>query len=91
MELHTSLVGEHSRFLKTYHRVKKELFWEGLKIDVQRFMEECLVYQKNKVETIKTLGLLQPLNIPSQCWEEVLMDFITATHVKRKECYYGGS
>jgi hypothetical protein len=28
------------------------------------------------VETIKTSGLLQPLSIPSQCWEEVSMDFI---------------
>ena len=32
---------------------------------------------KNKVETIKTPGLLQPLSIPSQCWEEVSIDFIT--------------
>jgi hypothetical protein len=38
---------------------------------------ECLVCQQNKVETIKTLGLLQPLAIPSQRWEEVSMDFIT--------------
>jgi hypothetical protein len=29
------------------------------------------------VETIKTLGLLQPLSISSQRWEEVSMDFIT--------------
>jgi hypothetical protein len=29
------------------------------------------------VETIKTPGLLQPLSIPSQCWEEISMDFIT--------------
>jgi hypothetical protein len=29
------------------------------------------------VETIKTPGLLQPLSIPSQHWEEVSMDFIT--------------
>ena len=28
------------------------------------------------METIKTLGLLQPLAIPSQLWEEVSMDFI---------------
>ena len=39
-------------------------------------MAECLVCQQNKVETIKTLGLLQPLSIPSQCWEEISMDFI---------------
>jgi hypothetical protein len=38
---------------------------------------ECLVFQQNKVETIKTPSLLQPLAIPSQCWEEVSMDFIT--------------
>jgi hypothetical protein len=75
LELHTSPVGGHSGFLKTYHRVKKELFWDGFKIDVQRFVEKCLVCQKNKVETIKTPGLLQPLAIPSQHWEEVSMDF----------------
>ena len=39
-------------------------------------MVECLVCQQNKVETIKTPGLLQPLSIPSQCWEDVSMDFI---------------
>jgi hypothetical protein len=39
-------------------------------------VEECLVCQQNKVEKIKTPGLLQPLPIPSQHWEEVSMDFI---------------
>jgi transposase InsO family protein len=77
LELHTSPVEGHSRFLKTYHRVKKDFFWDGLKTNVQRFVAECVVCQQNKVETIKTPGLLQPLFIPSQCWEEVAMDFIT--------------
>lgn len=40
-------------------------------------MAECMVCQKNKGETIKSPGLLQPLSIPSQRWEEVSMDFIT--------------
>jgi hypothetical protein len=40
LELHTSRVGGHSRFLKTYHRVKKEFFWDGLINDVQRFLVE---------------------------------------------------
>jgi hypothetical protein len=59
LELHTSPVGGHSGFLKTYHRVKKDFFWDGLKIDVQRFVAECLVCQQNKVETIKTPGILE--------------------------------
>eukprot|EP00253_Pinus_taeda_P036062 PITA_36062 len=77
MELHTSPLGGNSGFLKTYLRVKKEFFWEGLKSDIQKFVAECLIFQHNKVETIKTSGLLQPLSIPSQRWEEVSMDFIT--------------
>jgi hypothetical protein len=77
LELHTSPVGGHSGFLKTYHKVKKDFFWDGLKTNVQRFVAECVVCQQNKVETIHTLGLLQPLSIPSQRWEEVSMDFIT--------------
>jgi hypothetical protein len=75
--LHTSPVGGHSGFLKTYHRVKKEFFWDGLKTDVQRFVVEFLVFQQNNVEKNNTPGLLQPLSIPIQCWEEVSMDFIT--------------
>jgi hypothetical protein len=76
LELHTSPVGGHLGFLKTYHRVKKDFFWDGLKTDVQMFVAECLVCQQNKVETIKIPGILQPLAITSQCWEEVSIDFI---------------
>jgi hypothetical protein len=53
------------------------IFWDGLKSDIHKFVVECLVCQQNKVETIKTPGLLQPLAIPCQRWEEVSMDFIT--------------
>ena len=76
-ELHASPVGGHSGFLKTYHRIKHDFFWEGLKGDVQKFVAECMVCQQNKGETIKSPGILQLLSIPSQRWEEVSMDFIT--------------
>ena len=76
MELHTSPLGGHLGFLKTYQRVKKEFFWDELKFDIQNFVVECLVFQQNKFDTIKTPGLLKPLSIPSQRWEEILMDFI---------------
>ena len=51
--------------------------WDGLKTDVQKFVTKCLVCQQNKVETIKTPGLLQPLSIPSQRWTDVSIVFIT--------------
>ena len=57
-ELHTSPLGGRSGFLKTYPKVKKEFFWDGLKSDIQKFVVECLVFQQNKVETVKTPGIL---------------------------------
>jgi hypothetical protein len=77
LQLHTSMIGGHSGFLKTYHKVKRDFFGDGLKTDVQMFVEIFLVFQQNKVETINTPGILQPLSIPIQCWEDVSMDFIT--------------
>ena len=74
--MHTSPLGGHSGFLKTYHKVKKYFFWDGLKSDIQNFVAECLIFQQNKVETIKNPDLLQPLSIPSQRWEDISMDFI---------------
>ena len=65
LEFHNSPLGGHLGILKTYQGVKKEFFWDGLKFDIQKFEEECLVCQQNKVETIKTPGLLQPLSVPS--------------------------
>ncbi len=53
-----------------------EFFGDGLKSDIQKFVVEGLVFQKHKFEIIKTPSLLQPLAIPCQCWEEVLMYFI---------------
>jgi hypothetical protein len=41
---------------------------------------ECVVLQQNKGDKIKTPGLLQPLAIPSQRWEEVSTNFITCLH-----------
>ena len=62
-ELHTSPLGGHLGFLENYHRVGQEFFLDGLKSDIQKFVAECLVCQQNKVDTIKTPGLLQPLSI----------------------------
>ena len=39
-------------------------------------MAECNKCQRNKGENISTPGLLHPLHIPDQKWEEISMDFI---------------
>lgn len=37
-EFHSSAIGGHGRFLKTYKRILAELFWDGMKGDIRQFV-----------------------------------------------------
>jgi hypothetical protein len=76
-ELHATPTIGHSGFAKTYDRVKRSFFWDGMKQDIHNFVAECDVCQCNKKETVKSLGTLQPLPIPPAIWKDISMDFIT--------------
>jgi hypothetical protein len=76
-ELHATPTAGHSGFTKAYDRVKCSFFWDGMKHDIRKFVAECEVCQRNKGETIKSPGTLQPLPIPPAIWKDISMDFIT--------------
>jgi hypothetical protein len=44
--------------------------------DIQKHVAKCDQCQRNKSENVMTPGLLHPLHIPHQKWEEISMDFI---------------
>jgi hypothetical protein len=76
LKLHASPIARHSRFTKTYERIKRSFFWVGMKRDVRTFVAKCEVCQCNKGKTVKTSGTLQPLLIPPTIWQDISMDFI---------------
>ena len=45
--------------------------------DIKEFVQSCLICQQAKHDTALPSGLLEPLPIPEQIWEDVAMDFIT--------------
>ncbi|XP_071905663.1 uncharacterized protein [Coffea arabica] len=60
-ESHRSRYTIHSGMTKMYHNVKGLYWWEGLKKDVAKFVQKCLICQQVKAEHQKPSGLLQPL------------------------------
>lgn len=76
-ECHTTPTGGHSGLLRTYKRISSFLYWRGMKKDIQQFIAECDVCQKSKYATLAPAGLLQPLPIPTQVWQDMSMDFVT--------------
>ena len=75
-ESHDCAVVGHVGFYKTYYNARKSFFWKGMNADIDKYVAECDTCQRNKPKNISSLGLLHPLHIPNQKWEEISMDFI---------------
>jgi hypothetical protein len=58
-------------------RVKSQFYWPDMKKDIVEYVQNCVICQQAKTTNTSPAGLLQPLPIPSQVWEDVAMDFIT--------------
>ena len=79
-EAHSILVVGHPRIEKMLARVRKSYYsycWKGMKKEVMRYVQQCLICQRNKVERIKMPRKLEPLEVPQMKWECIGMDFIT--------------
>lgn len=74
--VHCSPLEGHSGFLKTYHRLKRDFYWIGMKSDLNKVLMECTICQQMKPETCAPAGLFQPLPIPTKPRHELSMDFV---------------
>jgi len=63
--------------LQTLARVSSQFHWENMKEDIRNFINSCVICQQAKTSHTLPAGLLQPLSIPNQIWEDIAMDFIT--------------
>lgn len=53
--------GDHSGFLRTYHWVKHNFFWPGIRRDVKNSVAHCIECQRQNHETIHPLGFFAAL------------------------------
>lgn len=77
-DYHCSAMGGHNGEFKTYLRLAEHWFWFGMRKEVTEYVRSCLVCQQQKHSHQRPAGLLQPLPIPTQVWEDVTMDFVEA-------------
>ncbi|KAA0055708.1 protochlorophyllide-dependent translocon component 52 [Cucumis melo var. makuwa] len=61
---------------RTYKRITRELYWDGMKKNIKKYCEECLICQRNKTLALSPVGLLNPLEKSDTIWNNISMDFI---------------
>lgn len=75
-EFHTSPIGGQAGITRTVARICSQFFWPKMKQVITEFVKLCSVCQQAKHSTSLPYGLVSPLPIPMQVYEDLAMDFI---------------
>jgi len=76
-ENHDTPIAGHAGGEHTYAKMQTHLFWPKMHKDIKRYISSCDTCQRNKASQLMKAGLLQPLPIPTECWVNISVDFIT--------------
>jgi len=76
-ESHDVPISGHVGVKKTTDHILRNFTWPNLYAEVKDYVTSCLACQTNKPRNTLQMGLLQPLPIPDNRWEQVSMDLIT--------------
>jgi hypothetical protein len=66
----------HEGVQKTLHRLQASFYNPHATRLVQEYIKGCAVCQRDKTEQLHTVGLLQPLEVPSSVWADIALDFV---------------
>jgi hypothetical protein len=83
--MHTVPYVGHISYQQTIEKVRIQLFWIEMDKDVVDYISRSMECHRVKVEHRHPTGLLQPLPISENKWEEVTIDFITKLSRKTRK------
>lgn len=66
----------HEGVQTTLHRLRANFYILGDRALVRDWVHSCEICQRNKTVVLRPTGMLQPLELPSQVWADIFMDFI---------------
>jgi hypothetical protein len=75
-ESHHTPYTMHLGGTKMYRDVNKSYWWNNMKKDIAKFVEQCSTCQQLKAEHQRPTGMLKPLLILKWKLDEIIMDFI---------------
>jgi len=74
---HEVPVAGHPGRSKTLELLSRNYHWPKMRQDVERFGRNCHTCRRSKSRRHTPFGVLRPLAIPQQPWQDISMDFVT--------------
>ena len=74
---HDGAHAGHRGVATTVERIRRSFFWPGLETDVREYIGRCEVCQTTKSGNAKPLGRTRPLELPTQKFQQISIDFVT--------------
>uniref|UniRef100_A0ABD2W6S4 RNA-directed DNA polymerase n=1 Tax=Trichogramma kaykai TaxID=54128 RepID=A0ABD2W6S4_9HYME len=75
-ECHNSPMGGHKGVSKTFHRIRRRYYWENLKGDIQRRIQQCLECQLKKLVRVKTKMPMIITDTPGTTFDKIALDIV---------------
>ena len=76
-EVHKTMYSIHPGSTKNYRDLKPYYWWRTMKVDVAKYVSECVICARIKAQHEKPYGSLEPLPIHIGKGEDINMDFLT--------------
>ena len=74
---HDHITAGHPGRVKTLEKIKENYVWEGMRKDIDRYVDNCETCQRTKPRRDKAFGLLNLLPVPSGIWKSMTLNYIT--------------
>jgi len=72
---HDDRLSGHQGRDRTLDLIRRHFWWPSMSADVEEYINSCAECQRSKSSNQPVHGLLQPIDIPSEPWEDVSTDF----------------
>ena len=74
--MHDNPIGGHLGMKRTYDRMKLFTTWPGMKKDLEQYVRQCEICQKNKITQNKTILPMKITTTPEIVWEKCDLDIV---------------
>lgn len=76
-EAHTQLLAGHPGVARTLALLKRQYYWPRMDLTIRRYIRNCKTCRRSRPSRDAKHGVLNPLPIPQQPWQDISMDFVT--------------